>query len=154
MNTLPTPEEVNRLIAQTVPVVARSGVKVDAIRRGYVKMSAPLEGNENHIGIMYAGTLFTLAEAPGGVLFFSCFDAGRFVPIVREMNIRFLRKVATSAYIELSLSDEEIDRIRQEAEEKGKADFILESEVRDQNDEVVAVCRGIYGVRKLKNQGG
>lgn len=65
-----TPEEVNKLIEQTVPVVARSGVRVDAISRGYVKMSAPLEGNENHIGIMYAGTLFTLAEVPGGLLFF------------------------------------------------------------------------------------
>ena len=129
MNSIPSPEEVNRLIEQTVPVVARSGVKVDAISRGYVKMSAPLEGNENHIGIMYAGTLFTLAEAPGGILFFSCFDAGRFVPIVKEMNIRFLRKVATAAYIELSLSDSEIERIQLEAEEKGKADFILDSEI-------------------------
>lgn len=144
-----TPEEVNRLIEQTVPVVARSGVRVDAISRGYVKMSAPLEGNENHIGIMYAGTLFTLAEVPGGLLFFSCFDAARFVPIVKEMNIRFLRKVKTAAHIEIRLSEAEIDRIQKEAEENGKADFILESDIRDQHGEVAAVCKGIYGVRKI-----
>jgi thioesterase domain-containing protein len=144
-----TPEEVNKLIEQTVPVVARSGVRVDAISRGYVKMSAPLEGNENHIGIMYAGTLFTLAEVPGGLLFFSCFDASRFVPIVKEMNIRFLRKVKTSAHIEIRLSDAEIGRIQQEADQKGKADFILDIEIKDLNDEVVAFCKGIYGVRKI-----
>jgi thioesterase domain-containing protein len=149
MNLTLTPEEVNKLIEQTVPVVARSGIRVDAISRGYVKMSAPLEGNENHIGIMYAGTLFTLAEVPGGLLFFSCFDATRFVPIVKEMNIRFLRKVKTAAHIEIRLSEEEIARIQGEAEEKGKADFILEIEIRDDAGDVAAVCKGIYGVRKI-----
>lgn len=144
-----TPDEVNKLIEQTVPVVSRSGVRVDAISRGYVRMSAPLEGNENHIGIMYAGTLFTLAEVPGGLLFFSCFDATRFVPIVKEMNIRFLRKVKTAAHIEIRLSEDEITRIQEEAEEKGKADFILEIEIRDDADEVAAICRGLYGVRKV-----
>lgn len=65
------------------------------------------------------------------------------------MNIRFLRKVKTAAHIEIRLSEDEIARIQGEAEEKGKADFILEIEIKDDAGDVAAFCKGIYGVRKI-----
>ena len=52
----------------------------------------PLKPNKNHIGTMYAGALFTLAEMPGGVLFLSSFDNKAFFPIVKELTMKFVKQ--------------------------------------------------------------
>ena len=49
-----------------IKFVQNSGLKVVELRRGYVKCLMPMSGNGNHIGTMYAGSLFTVAEIPGG----------------------------------------------------------------------------------------
>ena len=46
--------------------IKRTGIKVLAMRDGYVKTLMPLEENVNHVGIMYAGSLFTIGECMGG----------------------------------------------------------------------------------------
>ena len=37
-------------------------------------MLMPFKPNRNHLGTMYAGALFTLAEIPGGAVLISAFD--------------------------------------------------------------------------------
>jgi len=144
------PEDFNPLMHQMVPFVARAGVCVETMRRGYVKMVMPLQGNENHIGSIYAGALFTLGEVPGGALFFSTFDAEKYVPVVKEMNIQFIRKAETDVSVVVQLSDPEIDRIEKEAEEIGRADFRLNSHILDNRGEVVAICSGLYQLITIK----
>lgn len=63
----------------------------------------PGAGNENHIGSMYAGALFTLAEIPGGALFLTSFDSARFYPIVKEMTLRFRRPAKGDIRVEARL---------------------------------------------------
>jgi len=147
--TLPT-EDLKAFVEKKVPFVERMGLRVLALRRGYVKLSAPYEGNENHIGTLYAGALFTLAEIPGGALFLSSFDTSRFYPVVKEMTLRFLKPAITDVTVELSLEDDDIARIQAEAEQAGKAEFSLEGEIRDANGDVVATSRGDYQIRKFK----
>jgi hypothetical protein len=67
------PEIIKELVERKIAFVERMGLRVMDLISGYVKLMAPLRGNENHIGSMYAGALFTLAEMPGG-----CFDTGYF----------------------------------------------------------------------------
>ena len=66
-----------------IAFVRRMGLKAVTLEPGHVKLLVPLAGNENHIGTMYAGALFTLAEIPGGALFITSFDTRRFYPIIR-----------------------------------------------------------------------
>jgi hypothetical protein len=80
-------------------------------------------GNENHIGSIYAGAIFTLAEMPGGALFMSTFDASRYYPVVKDLNLRFRRPSFGDVSIEISLSKEEIRRINGEVAEKGNYDW-------------------------------
>lgn len=142
-------DAITQLIQSAVPFVQRMGLRVEELRPGYVKLVTPLQGNENHIGTVYAGALFTLAEIPGGALFLSVFDGTRFYPVVKEMNIRFLRPARSDVTITMSLSEEEVRRIRTEAEENGKAEFVLEGDIMDSVGEKVASTRGVYQVRAV-----
>lgn len=143
------PVEMARLFTEEkIDFVKRSGLKAEVLEPGRVCLRMPLQGNQNHIGSMYAGALFTLAEIPGGALFLTSFDAQRFYPLIKEMNLRFRRPASSDILIEATLSAEEIERIQNEAEREGKAEYLLELQLRDTQGEVVAESRGLYQLRK------
>ena len=63
-------ETMKSLIEKPFSFIERMGMKVLVLEPRRVKFSVPLKGNENHIGSMYAGALFTIAEIPGGAVFY------------------------------------------------------------------------------------
>lgn len=142
-------EFIKELVETKVAFVERMKLKALELKPCYVKLTAPLGGNENHVGGMYAGALFTLAEMPGGALFLTTFDAEKYYPVVKEMTIQYRRPARTDCTVEVSISESEAQRIREEAEKNGKAEFTLECEIRDQHGEVVATTRGIYQLRTI-----
>lgn len=143
------PVEIARqLTEEQIAFVKRSGLKAEVLEPGLVRLCMPLAGNKNHIGSMYAGALFTLAEIPGGALFLTSFDTQRFYPIIKEMNLRFRRPATGDIRVEARLSAEEIERLQSEASEVGKAEYVLELELLDESGEVVAQSRGLYQLRR------
>jgi acyl-coenzyme A thioesterase PaaI-like protein len=141
-------EVIKQLLESTVPFIQRSGLKTLDIGPGHVKLRMPFEGNGNHIGTMYAGALFTLAEAPAGGLFLTSFDVGQFYPVLKDQYIRYRRPAKTDVTVEVSLSEAEVARITAEAEESGKSEFVLEAELKDATGEVVAESRQTVQIRK------
>ena len=129
--------------------IRRTGIKVLEMRDRYAKMVMPLEGNVNHVGMMYAGSLFTIGEFSGGIIHGASFDCTRFFPIVTEVTIRFRRPALTDVTLEVTLSKEAAENIQREAEEKGKANFILDLEIKDAGGETVALVHGTWQIRKL-----
>jgi acyl-coenzyme A thioesterase PaaI-like protein len=142
-------DTLKKFSGRRVAFIENMGLETIEARPGYVKLKAPLKGNENHIGIMYAGALFTLAEVPGGTLFSTSFDVTKYYPIVKEMSIRFRRPAATDITLEMTMSEDEVDRIQTEAETNGKADYVLEGELKDESGEVVALSKGVYQIRAI-----
>ena len=138
-----------KILEGGIQFVERSGLKVVELRRGYVQCLMPFAGNGNHIGTMYAGALFTLAEIPGGALFLSSFDATRFYPIVKELDIKFLKSVKSDATIAVALTEERINALQSEASEKGKVEFVLDGEIKIADGTVVATSHGIYQLRTV-----
>ena len=57
-----TPQMATDFVHQVVPAIGRLGVTVEAVAPGSVTLRVPIEGNANHMGTMYAGALFALAE--------------------------------------------------------------------------------------------
>jgi len=114
----------------------------------------PLEGNGNHVGMMYAGSLFTLGEIAGGAIHVVSFDMTKLFPLVKEIHIRFRRPAMTDVIMEVELSAEEASRIEAEALEKGKADYVLNLELEDAGGEVVAVVNGTWQVRVMSKEKG
>ena len=80
-----------------ITFVRNAGLRVVELRQGYVKCLMPFRNNGNHIGSMYAGALFTVAEIPGGALFLSSFETSKYFPIVKSMNIDFLKPAKSGA---------------------------------------------------------
>ncbi|MDP3845709.1 MAG: YiiD C-terminal domain-containing protein [Pseudomonas sp.] len=146
---MPLPVEIARqLTEEQIAFVKRSNLKALVLEPGFVRLQMPLAGNQNHLGSMYAGALFTLAEIPGGALFMTSFDVTRFYPIVKEMNLRFRRPATGDIYVEARMSAEQIEQLQSEAQIQGKADYLLELELTDASGEVVALSRGLYQLRK------
>jgi len=143
------PENAKHLVEQGIDCVKRMGLKVLVMEPRHVKLLMPLQGNENHIGIMYAGALFTVAEIPGGALHLTTFDVTKYVPVIKHMDIRFKKPAATDVTIEVELSPEEVDRVNRELEAQGKSDFVLHGEVKDAHGTVVAVTAATYQARKM-----
>lgn len=140
-------EFMNAVIEHGVPPMHALGIRVVELRPGYVLGAAPLAGNGNHLGTMYAGTLFGLAEMLGGALFVASFDVERFHPTVKDVRIRYRRPATTDVRAEASLGADTIARLRREAEDHGKAEFVLDATITDAAGEVVAGTTGTYQVR-------
>lgn len=141
------PMLVKHLSRFVIPFVRRSGVRVLALEPGRAVCRMPLRGNVNHIGTMYAGALFTLAEFPGGPLMLATFGMRRFIPIVTELDMRFERAAKTDVTIELLLDGEEARRIEEKTIADGRADFDIVGELTDTHGEVVARSRATYQMR-------
>jgi len=141
-------ELVRQLTEEQIAFVKRSGLKAEVLEPGFVRLRMPLQGNQNHIGSMYAGALFTLAEIPGGALFMTSFDVQGYYPIIKEMNLRFRRPATADILVEARMSAEQISQISAQADSEGKADYRLDLELKDANGEVVAVSQGLYQMRK------
>ena len=137
-------------LEHSIRFVANTGLKVVELRRGYVKCRMPFAGNENHIGTMYAGALFTLAELPGGALFLSSFDVGRYFPIVKSLDLQFLKPASSDVTVEITLDEARIVALAAEAEVRGKVEFILEAELKSSDGDVVARSRGVYQLRSAQ----
>ena len=118
------------MIERGIPFAGRTEVEVLAMEPGYVKMMMPLKPNLNHVGTMYAGALFTLAELPGGAIFLTTFDAGRFYPLIKGMDIKFVKPASTDITVEVRLDPKEAVRIQEIANDVGKADYGWECELK------------------------
>ena len=141
--------EAAKIAVSAVAAIERTGIRVVALRDRYAKMLMPLEGNVNHVGMMYAGSLFTLGEIAGGAIHMVSFDVTRLVPIVKEVKIRFRRPATTDVTMEVELGAEEAAQIQSEALEKGKADYELKLELKDASGEAVSIVSGTWQVRVM-----
>ena len=140
-------EAIREGMSRPFPFVERTGFEVVELRPGFCRARMPLAPNVNHIGTMYAGALYTLAEIPGGAMALATFDASRFYPVVRDMHIDFRRAARTDVEVAVELAEDEIERIRTEAEERGKADWSWTCELTDAEGGVVTVTENHYQLR-------
>lgn len=146
---MPLPTElVRRLTEEQIAFVKRTGLKAEILEPGHVRLCMPLAGNENHIGSMYAGALFTLAEIPGGALFLTSFDVERFYPIVKSLNLRFLRPASGDIRVEAHLPAADIEHLQSEANLQGKADYPLHLQLTAADGSVVAESEATYQLRR------
>jgi acyl-coenzyme A thioesterase PaaI-like protein len=138
---------MNSAMEATIPPVHRMGVKVVEAARGHAVASVPLAGNGNHFGVIYAGVQFTVAEMLGGVIALATFDAAKYYPLVKGVDITFTGMARSDLRAETSLAEDEIARIEAQAAEKGKADFTLDAVVKDEAGQTVSVTHGLYQLR-------
>ncbi|WP_246398297.1 YiiD C-terminal domain-containing protein [Mycobacterium vicinigordonae] len=144
-------EMMNAGLESTIPIAARMGVRVIEARRGFAATSVPAEGNGNHFGVVYAGVQFTVAEILGGIIALTSFDASKYYPLVKNVDIKFVGMATTELRAEATMDDETIARVEAEAANQGKADYTLDAVVTDAAGNVVATTHGLYQLRAQRN---
>lgn len=142
-------DALTRGVCASIPVIGAMGLRITELRPGFAAAEIPPERNVNHIGTVYAGSLFTVAEVLGGVIGLVTFDLEGYYPVVKGVDIAFRRTASSTVRAETSLSAEEIDRIQTEAAANGKSEFVLEATLTDEVGDVVATTRGTYQLRRF-----
>jgi len=138
-----TPADKTDLL-NSIPILGHMGVQVEAFERGYVKLRLPFAPNINHVGMIYAGSLFSLAETPGGLLFNSAFSFKDFVPVIAKLDIKFIKPALTDITVEARLSGQELQRLERDLHADGKARFKLSLALKNESGDIVTTTNGYY----------
>ncbi|QLC22792.1 DUF4442 domain-containing protein [Parasphingopyxis sp. CP4] len=121
-----------------VPFVERTGMRTLEHERGYAKLLMPLEGNANHVNVMYLGAFCVLAEAAAANPGISILDTKRFFPIVKDIAVDFHRPATSDVTAEYRLSDAELDALLESLETNGRATYVAQVPMQDADGVVVA----------------
>ncbi len=135
-------------LEKAIGIIGKMGIRIVDFRTRYVKVLLPIKPNVNHIGTMYAGSLFSLADFAGGVIFFASFDHAQYFPILKEVTIRYRRPATSSVTVELELTPEQVGGILKAAQEQGKAEWIMDMELKDEAGEICCLVQGVFQMRK------
>lgn len=138
-----------RFLEQAVGIIAKTGIRIVSLRERYARIMLPFEPNVNHIGTMYGGSLFILAEFSGGVIYYVSFDHSRFYPIVKEVNIRYRAPALTDCFLEVSLPEEEVGRIQSLADMNGKQDWVMDLDIKDTQGKTCCQVKGTWQLRRF-----
>jgi len=138
----------NTGLPHLIPQAHRMGVTAVELGPGVAVCRVPLADNGNHLGTMYAGVLFTVAEVLGGAICLPSFDLTRFHPVVRDLRIDFRRPARTDVTAAAALDAATVERVRAEAEAGGKSTFVLTTELTDADGVVIATTEGTYQLRR------
>ena len=142
-----TPGMATEFVHQAVPALGRLGVVVEELAPGRVVLRVPIEGNSNHMGTMYAGALFALAELPGGLIPLAVLEPGRYTPIVTGMEIQFVAAARTDVTLSARMDPEALAELARRVDAEGQAEFTLELHGEDANGRTVVTSRAHYQLR-------
>ncbi|MFL6023044.1 MAG: PaaI family thioesterase [Marmoricola sp.] len=148
MTDLPDLAEATANVHALVPILGAMGLEIIEATPGRAAARIPTGPNVNHFGVAYAGSLFSVAEMLGGVIG-GFFDVPGAIPLVKRVEIDFLRPAMTAATATTTLSEDEHARVQAEATENGKANFELLTEVVGEDGTVVARTHGFYQLRVM-----
>ena len=145
-----TPQVATQFVHASVPAIGRLGVVVEAITPGEVTLRVPLEGNTNHMGTMYAGALFAVAELPGGLLPLVVLGPGRYVPILVAMDVQYTAAARTDVTLHAALPVDEVLALAERAQAEGQAPFALALHAEDAEGRTVIRSEAHYVLRPAR----
>jgi thioesterase domain-containing protein len=142
-------KELVNYLEKTIKIIEKMGMRILDFQKHSVKIKLPKEPNINHLGTVYAGSLFSLADYAGGVLFHASFDGKKYYPLLKEVTIAFKKPATTDITVEASMSPAQAEQIKNIADETGKADWVLDLELKDAKGDICCIAHGIFQMRKM-----
>jgi uncharacterized protein (TIGR00369 family) len=144
------PEVIEQLCKNSVPLFEFLNVSFEFNNDGVFRCHVPKERKvSNHLGSVYAGVQWSLAEVLGGIVFLSSGING-YVPILKSMNINFIKPALTDLVSEVCFTSDDVDTMQKSLDIDGRYDFELESKIKDINGNVVATGHAVYAIRKMR----
>ena len=97
-----------------IPYSERTHVEVTHFGENHCTTMMPYRGNENHVGFMYDGSQFVLAESTGLPLSMSIWGndvTTSYIPVVGKFTIKYLKPCKKDLYNEVSMDKLEADEV-------------------------------------------
>ena len=137
------------MIEGSIPWIKSSGLTAELLEERHVVLRVPMEGHLNHVGVVYAGSLFMLMEIAGAALFGCTYPLGTYIPVNKEMSIKFLKMGITDIICDLTISEEKAVEMIKPIDEKGRGEWVLEMDCRNTEGEVIATSVCHYYIKKM-----
>ena len=135
------------------PYVNDACLVAEIVEERHVRIILPLtKKHRNHVGIAYAGSEFILAEISGGTLFMATYGTDTYVPLLKSVNIKYLKPGTRDLVVDIALSQEEADEKIQAIKERGRGDYFLDVPVLDVEGEQVALMSFNYYALPAKKE--
>ncbi len=145
-------EGLKQMVVEAIPWVKDSGMTAEVVEERHVVLKLPKDRHLNHVGIVYAGSLFMVMEIAGAVLMAVTYPPGEnygYVPINKGMSIDFIKPGMTDMYCDLTITEEEAVEKIKPIDENGRGDWFLDMEIKNEEGEVCATSRCNYYVKKF-----
>ena len=136
---------------KSCPLYEFFGLTVLEMSEESFKVSMPLnDATCNHVGMIHAGVLFAAGEILGGMVVSKHLaDPARFQPVVRDLKIEFLKPALTEVTASAHFDSTKAAAMNRELDASGRFDFVLEAELRDTHNQVVAKTTANYALRNF-----
>jgi acyl-coenzyme A thioesterase PaaI-like protein len=136
-------------------MLADMGMEVVEVSPRHVRTRLPFTArNGNHIGTVYAGVLFSFLEASGGALVLASFDVSRWIPVIVEGRIRYVRPVTTEIACDLTLAEAERDGVHGMLESDPKSSWTLSASAVDDKGRTACAADLVYRFRSIGSSAG
>lgn len=149
-----TPEffESAKSIFQNGPIeyLNVAGIVPEVVEERHVVTRLPAgKMHLNHVGIMYAGSYFVLAESTGATLI-KCTYCGKYVAIIKSASLDYLKPTKNDLMIDISMTQEEAKARIAYVEEHGKGQYPMDIPILDAEG---VHCANVHIVYYLMKKG-
>lgn len=148
-----TLEKLQASLYRQLPLYEHVGLTVlEAGNRN--RFRVPLnERNKNHFGSVHAALQWAVAEAAGGIAGATLTALNKnseYFLVVKQVTIDFLKPAMTDVDALVIITDEQIAAIDRGLAAHGKVEWILNCEIKNTRDEVVARTTATYYASKQR----
>ena len=141
---------MSRIMQEVIPFNRPHRLRIHSISVDACEVILPWRRrNLNHVGIMHACALATAAEYASGLCVLSAIGVENVRLIMSELNIEYRRRAESTCVARAEFPSASLEEIVSELTEKGRCSFVLRSEVRDGDSEVVAKAEITWHLKSL-----
>ncbi len=134
----------NAITNGKIQYLNQAGLVVDKMEQRHIVTHLPVDPlHMNHVGIVYAGSYFMLAEATGASLL-KCTYGSKYVAIIKSANLDYLRPAKTDLVVDISMTEEEAEERIAYVKANGKGRYPMEIPVMDSTGELCAKVNVVY----------
>ncbi|MCA1834387.1 MAG: PaaI family thioesterase [Actinomycetota bacterium] len=138
------------IFRDVVPVLGHMGIRAVEAVPGRALLRLPYDEEiSNHIGTVYAGVLFSFLETTGGAIILTSLDVNRWIPVIVQATIRYMRPVTGTIDAVAELSDEETASLVSLLEENPKSNWTITIRATDSLDNTVCEADLTYRFRSI-----
>jgi len=145
-----TLEQAEELSKGMFPLYGFMDLKIEQMSDGVFRARVPfIDNNKNHMQTMAAPIQWAIAEMLGGLVWFVSQASDKHVPIMKSMNIDFLKPATSDIIAETVFTEADVQIMKEGLAKDDRYDFELKAVVKDSNDVIVSETVGQYAIRRL-----